>query len=118
MSAYVSSKRLRDAYHDSMARESQQLDVHGLPGWNPSANFVDADTIIIAFRLLGDPEVDHWASFNSENANTHTNTNTPGKKSVGGARKLSVGGTPGRGTPGRGTPGRGTPATAGGRRRL
>ena len=59
------------------------------------------------------PEVDHWASFNSENANTHTNTNTPGKKSVGGARKLSVGGTPGRGTPGRGTP-----ATAGGRRRL
>ena len=65
------------------------------------------------------PEVDHWASFNSENATggAGTNTNTQ-KKSVGRGRKLSIGGTPGRGTPGRGTPGRGTPATAGGKRSL
>ena len=62
MSAYVSSKRLREAHHDSIARENRQMDVHGLPSWNPSTNFSDADTIIIAFRLLGDPEVDHWAN--------------------------------------------------------
>jgi len=58
--ARVDPRMLREIHESAV-----KVDVNDTPqvgAWDPSNTFEDANTVIMAFRLKGDKEVEHWAN--------------------------------------------------------